>query len=54
MKKSKKLYVFVLLLLMSIALLDHLHTARSQNQIVVGQPQQEPINVLLAFLNFNN
>ncbi|MEM7297054.1 MAG: hypothetical protein AAF391_02180 [Bacteroidota bacterium] len=46
MKKSKALYILTLLLLMGIAMADHISTPKEKNQIAVGVPEED------AFSNY--
>lgn len=55
MKKSKTLYVLVLILLMGIALVDHMVIQQEPKEIVVGKTQENPnTHFHFAFLPFNH
>ncbi len=54
MKKSKTIYVVTLLLLMGIALIDHLQPSRDSDHVVVTQSENPGSSAFqFAFLPFN-
>lgn len=40
MKKSKKLYIIVLILLLGVALIDHMQFSRDNHQITLGESEE--------------
>jgi len=55
MKKSKTLYMLVLMLLIGISLIDHLWISKESPVVVVGPPEaQSNPHFLFAFLSNNH
>lgn len=51
MKKSKSLYIVALVILIGVALIDHIIPNPEKDQIAVGQPQEQPLfDFQFAFL----
>ncbi len=50
MKKSKAPYIIVLILLLGVALMDHIQPGRDNHQITLGEPKEYFTTFLFALL----